>query len=198
MITALDKHTALVLINLQAGILSIPLAHDAVAVVANAARLAEAFRRAGLPVVLVTVSPLDAGAGRAEQNEAPQDAASQEYVRKTLADNGFFTLDPALNQQSDDLLLIKTAWNAFYGTDLEALLAQRRITGLVLGGVATSIGVEGTARAASERGYNLSFAEDALSDFTLAAHAHSLATIFPRIGEIGATATLVAQLADRS
>lgn len=200
MLTALDKHTALGLIDLQAGIIGHPLAHDVAGIVRNAARLAEASRREKLPVVLVTVSPIGAPwtLVRAQENAAPQDAASQQHVHQLLTDNGFFTLDPALDAPPDDILLTKTSWSAFHGTDLDERLRQHHVTGIVLGGVATSMGVEGPARAASERGYNITFAEDAMTDMAPDAHAHSLKNIFPRIGEIAATEAIIAQLASRS
>ena len=47
---------------------------------------------------------------------------------------------------------------------MHAELQKRNITQIVLGGIATSIGVEGTARQANEFGYNIAFASDAMSD----------------------------------
>ena len=61
------------------------------------------------------------------------------------------------------------------------------MTQIVLGGVATSLGVESTARAAHEHGYNLAFAVDAMTDINADAHAHSLSWVFPLIGELGTT-----------
>lgn len=150
--------------------------------------------------MLITVSPIGAPwtLVRAQGNTAPQEAASQQHVQQLLTDSGFFTLDPDLNPQPSDVRLSKTGWNAFYGTNPDELLRHRHVTGLVLGGVATSLGVEGPARAASERGYNLTFAEDALTDTTPEAHAHSLQRIFPRIGEIAATAAIITELGSRT
>jgi nicotinamidase-related amidase len=53
--------------------------------------------------------------------------------------------------------------------------------------VATAIGVDSTARAAHERGYNLTFARDAMTDLDAATHEHCLLRIFPRLGEIDGT-----------
>jgi nicotinamidase-related amidase len=64
----------------------------------------------------------------------------------------------------------------------------------VLAGVATSIGVEGTARAASEHRYNVTFARDAMTDIFADAHERSLQYIFPRIGEIGETDEIIAKM----
>ena len=64
----------------------------------------------------------------------------------------------------------------------------------MLCGIATSIGVESTARDAWERNYNLTFASDAMTDRDSSAHERALEVIFPRIGEIGTTADVLAML----
>ena len=63
-------------------------------------------------------------------------------------------------------------------------LKKREVTQLVFAGISTSIAVEGTARAASEFGYNLIFAIDAMTDKVKEAHDNSIHNIFPRIGEL--------------
>ncbi len=64
-LTILDPNTALIVIDLQKGIVSRPTAHPAAVVVSRARTLAEAFRRHGLPVVLVNVA--GGAPGRSEQ-----------------------------------------------------------------------------------------------------------------------------------
>jgi nicotinamidase-related amidase len=78
-------------------------------------------------------------------------------------------------------------WGAFHGTDLDVQLRRRGVTQIVLAGVATSIGVESTARAAYEHGYNVTLATDAMTDLSADAHQNSLTRIFPRLGETGIT-----------
>ncbi len=75
-------------------------------------------------------------------------------------------------------------WGAFYGTSLDLELRRRGITQIVLCGVATSIGVETTARNAYERGYNVSLAIDAMTDINgeatrIALHASSRVSARP-------------------
>jgi nicotinamidase-related amidase len=67
----------------------------------------------------------------------------------------------------------------------------------VLGGIATSIGVETTARQAYELGLNVTLAIDAMTDTSAEAHDNSLKRIFPRLGETGTTADILAQLGAR-
>jgi isochorismate hydrolase len=50
-----------------------------------------------------------------------------------------------------------------------------------------SIGVESTARAANERGYELTIVTDAITDTDEDAHLDSLRAIFPRIAELATT-----------
>ncbi len=84
--------------------------------------------------------------------------------------------------------------NAFYGTDLDLELRRRKVTGIVLAGISTSIGVESTARAANERGYELTIVTDAVTDPDEGAHLNSLRAIFPRIAELATTAQVLTAL----
>ncbi|ANB75408.1 hydrolase [Paraburkholderia phytofirmans OLGA172] len=173
-LTTLDAKTALVVIDLQRGIVALPTVHATGEIVKRSADLADAFRRHGLPVVLVNVT---AGApGRAEQSRPTGDFPA-----------GFADLVPELNRQPSDHLVTKRTWGAFTNTDLEAYLRQQGVTQIVLVGVSTSIGVESTARFAHELGFNVTFAVDAMTDMNLDAHTNSVARIFPRLGETGTT-----------
>ena len=78
--------------------------------------------------------------------------------------------------------MTKRQWGAFYATPLKLYLRRREIKTIVLGGIATNLGVESTARSAPEHGYALVLVEDAMT--TLSAEAHQFATtvIFPLLG----------------
>lgn len=196
MITALDKNTALVLIDLQKGTLSASLAHPAKAVLANAVKLIDAFRNKNLPVVIVHVNPVGAPwtKTRKQVSMIPSDPEEQRAAEAKMQEEGFFTIVPEIMLQPGDLLVTKKTWNAFYETGLHDELQKRNITGIVLGGVSTSVGVEGTARAASELGYNITLAADATTDRLASAYEHSVNTIFPRISEIDTTDAIIKML----
>ena len=180
-VTTLDPKTALVIIDLQQGIAAYAPKAALEPVVRNSRVLADAFRSAGLPVVLVNV---DAGApGRTEQ--PPRSGAFPP---------GFADLMPELGQQPSDIVVTKKTWGAFASTDLEKQLRTLGVTQIVLTGVATSAGVESTARQAFEAGFNVTLATDAMTDMNPAAHDASIANIFPRIGETGTSAEIVALL----
>jgi nicotinamidase-related amidase len=96
-------------------------------------------------------------------------------------------LVPQLEASSTDHLVTKFQWGAFQGTSLDHYLRRREVTQIVLTGVATSIGVESTARNAYELGYNVCLVIDAMADRDAEAHGHSVQKIFPRLGETGTT-----------
>jgi nicotinamidase-related amidase len=174
--TTLDATTALVVIDLQAGIAGHPLAAP---VVAHAVELADAFRAAGLPVVLVNV---DGGApGRTER---PRPGGERP--------DGWDQVLPVLG---DGIRITKRTWGAFHGTRLHETLQQAGVTQVVVVGIATSKGVESTARAAHEHGYNVTVVTDAVGDTDPEAHARAVSAIFPALGETGTTAEILALLA---
>jgi nicotinamidase-related amidase len=183
-LTTLDARTALIVIDLQHGLLAYPTLEPLAAVARRAGALAQAFRRHDLPVVLVNV---DAGApGRTEQPP-----------RVRTPPPGWSDLLPELGRQPDDLVLTKRTWGAFASTDLERRLRERGVTQVVIAGVTTSIGVESTARQAFEAGFNVTLATDAMTDTDADAQADSLERIFPRLGERG-TAQAIAELLERT
>jgi nicotinamidase-related amidase len=100
-----------------------------------------------------------------------------------------------LDAQPDDLRVTKQTWGAFHGTDLDAQLQAHGVTQVVVTGVATSAGVESTARAAHEHGYNVVLATDAMTDLSAEAHDNSVERIFPRLGETATTAEILDRLA---
>ncbi|MGZ3602062.1 MAG: isochorismatase family protein [Ktedonobacterales bacterium] len=186
-VDVLAPRTALVLIDLQRGITALPTIAPSDAVVARAARLAAAFRDRGLPVVLVrTAFAADGADMLAPRSDAPPPAI--------LPGPDFSVLRPELAQAASDIVITKHQWDAFFGTDLDLELRRRRVTGLVLAGISTSIGVESTARQAYSLGYQLAFATDAMTDLVQSAHDNSLRTIFPRIGQLDTTDAILAAL----
>ena len=92
-----------------------------------------------------------------------------------------------MDQQPADHIVTKQRWGAFHGTDLNDFLRQHGVTQVVLTGVATSIGVESTARSAYDLGYHVTLVVDAMTDRDAAAHQHSVEKIFPRLGETATT-----------
>jgi nicotinamidase-related amidase len=184
-VTTLDSKTALIVIDLQKGIVSFPTVHPIGEVVQRSRLLADAFRQRGLPVVLVNVT--GGAPGRTERSH------SLEGLPADWAD-----LVPELNTQPNDVLITKKTWGTFTNTGLEARLKALGVTQLVISGVSTSIGVESTARHAYELGFNVTLAVDAMTDMRREAHDDSIAHIFPRLGETGTTREIIDQLGKRN
>jgi len=187
--TTLDPNTALVLIDLQNGVLAAPgTPHPTSDVLARAVELADAFRAQNLPVVLVRVTFAPDGADRAPgRNDADRQAFTPPAGWDVIVDD--------LAGHPEDITVTKRNWGAFYGTDLDLHLRRRGVTQIVLAGVATSIGVESTARAAHEHGYHLTLVTDAMTDMDADAHRNSIERIFPRLGETGTTTEIIELLA---
>lgn len=180
-ITTLDPTTALIVIDLQKGVIALPTLTGADAVISRSARLITAFRARALPVVLVNV----AGSAPGRTDQAPRrDAPPADWAE----------LVPELAQTDSDILITKRTWGTFSGTKLHDRLQALGVTQVVLCGIATSIGVESTARQAHELGYHVSLATDAMADLNPDAHQNSLQRIFPRLGESGTVDEIIAKL----
>jgi nicotinamidase-related amidase len=184
-ISTLDAKAALVVIDLQQGIVRMPVAHPIDSVIHNAVALTEAFRARRLPVVLVNV------------DGAPPGRAERSFSLANMPD-GWAELIPELNRQPSDHLVTKKTRGAFTNTDLEKYLTANGVTQVVIVGVSTSAGVESTARQAHELGFNVVLVTDAMTDSDADAHHNSVTRIFPKMSETGTTRQLLDLLDTRS
>ena len=176
---ALDPHSALIVVDLQAGTLGNAVVNPAEQVVANATALVDVFRAAGLPVVLASVTGTPAGR-----------TAHGVGARAFPAEFSALAIEP----QPGDLVVQRATWDAFAGTDLDAGLGALGVTQVVIVGVATSFGVESTARAAYDLGYSVLVVTDAVTDLRAEAHENSVTRVFPVLAETTATADVLAEL----
>ncbi len=148
--------TALVLIDLQEGILKMDYApHTAENVVQNANKLIDVFRKNNGFIAFVRVNFYDG--------------------KDVLQPNAMISLPPKegdelqsfpsfiRQERDDDFVIDKRHFSAFVGTDLDLQLRRRGIDTIVLGGVATHIGVDTTARDAYQLNYNQFFVTDMMS-----------------------------------
>lgn len=174
-ITQLDADAALILIDLQKGIVTMTTVHSANDIIGRAARLARAFRERGLPVVLVNVTA--AAPGRTDAGPRRLSSFPPDWT----------DLVPELDQQLEDHVVSKQRPGAFIGTSLDEYLRKHGVTQVVIAGISTSNGVESTARSAYDYGYNVALVVDAMTDRDVDAHRHSVEKIFPKIGETDTT-----------
>lgn len=181
----IDKaSSALVLIDLQHSTVARALApYSSQAVVGNCVLLAQEMRNRGGMVIFVRVLvnemlalPADAPLRPADAPAAAPDAAQ---------------LVPEAGVEATDIVITKRQWGAFYGTELDQLLRRRHIKTLILGGIATNYGVESTARAAFDRGYQLVLVEDAMSSMSAEAHEFACRNVFRAMGRVRSTAHVI-------
>jgi nicotinamidase-related amidase len=185
------KQTAIVVIDLQNGIVKNPGAPNPTAsVIANTVRLLTAARKSGAQPILVHVGGSANGADRLHPT------ADQSMRAGTALPPDWSELIAELDCQPDDVVVLKRQWGAFYGTDLELQLRRRGLTTIVLCGIATEFGVESTARDAYERGFELIFAEDAMTGLNAESHINAVKRIFPRMGRVRSTTEIITALED--
>jgi nicotinamidase-related amidase len=183
------RHTAVVVIDLQKGIVMMPgTPHPTPTVVTNCARLLATAREVGAQPVLVHVGGSPDGADRLRQT------ADQPMRAATAPSPDWSDFLPELDCQPGDIVIFKRQWGAFYGTDLDLQLRRRGLATIVLCGIATEFGVESTARDAYERGYEQVFAGDAMTGLNAESHANAVERIFPRMGRVRRTEEIIAAL----
>ncbi len=143
--------TALVIVDLQHGFDDVPHwsptgRRDNPAAEANVARLLEAWRAAGRPVVFV-------------RHDSVEDGSP---LRPGTPGNA---LRPELTG-APDLLVTKSVNSSFHGEpDLAAWLRERDLTGIALCGISTNHCVETTARVGGNLGFDVRFVLDACFTF---------------------------------
>jgi nicotinamidase-related amidase len=173
------KTTALILIDLQKGVMAMPLApHSAATVYERSMRLADRFRAAGALVVRVRVS---FSGNLADAPRLPVDRPTK-----------YGALPPGWDEfpeppHPSDVVITKRHWGAFHGSELDLQLRRRQIRAIVLGGIVTNMGVESTARSAAEHGYELVVAEDLCSALDADMHAFSFTHILPHLARVSSS-----------
>jgi nicotinamidase-related amidase len=178
MISLDPKTTALVVIDLQIGIVATPMAPRSGAAVVDCAKiLAAKFRAAGAAVIWVRVEFAKDFA------DAPRQQVDEPMRARGALSADWSELVDGLAAPGD-LMIVKRQWGAFYGTELDLQLRRRGIKTIVLGGVATNFGVESTARQAWEKGYELVIAEDACASRSAEMHDFAVNTVFPRLSRV--------------
>jgi nicotinamidase-related amidase len=180
--------TAIVVIDLQKGIASIPTEpYSPDIVIGNTVKMLKVFRKNNMPVFLINVTPSK------DMKDALRPIAETSFSMSNY-DASWSELVPDLEIQPTDFRITKHQWGAFYGTDLDLQLRRRKIETIVLCGIATNFGVESTARFAYEFGFNQIFVEDAMAARSKDEHNFPIKYIFPRLGLIRSTDQVIKAL----
>jgi nicotinamidase-related amidase len=185
------KKTALVIIDLQQGVAGMNTApYTATGVIANTVRIGQRLKSAGGLIVAVRVAFSADGADRLSQSTDQSMQVPPGGFPANWSD-----LVPDVAGLGADVAITKRQWGAFHGTELDLQLRRRAIDTIILTGIATNFGVEGTGREAWQHGYAVVFAEDAMSAPTAEHHKFAVERIFPRLGRTRSTAEIVAAIA---
>ena len=171
---------------------------DRVGTLATAARLLDAARAAGVPVVYTRV------AWRPDYSDLHANSPLLNIViqQNCLVDGtaGAAIVDE-LTPRDTDRVVTHQRVGGFHDSDLDEILRGLGVDTVAFLGVATNASVEGTARVASDLGYHVLVVSDACSAATPEAHAASLESL-GLLAEITTTddviAALTAQPADVS
>jgi len=159
------------------------------------ARLAEAFREAGRPVVYL-----------AHVVKPDYSDAQFPYWRLGLPRGGnrtFITEGSWGAQIADELkprdgehVVIKKGFGGFANTPLDTILRSLGVTTCVVAGVITSVCVSSTVRGAVEHNYRMILVGDAAADRNRDAHEAELKTMARTFADVKTTSEVVAMLAE--
>lgn len=163
----------------------------------NIVRLVAAARKVEMPLVFTKLSSHD----KQGRDFAPQIQWLNKAAVKAVGKPVFPHLDdpasaivPALSPRDGDIVITKTTSGVFTGTELERLLKNMGQRQLVVCGVVTNMCVEGSARAGSELGFDVTVVDDACAAWSESVHVASLRSFEMIFGAVTKTDALIDQL----
>lgn len=155
-----------------------PTGADLTAVVEATGRLLDAARDKRLPVVFTTIAYAPDGRdGGAWLEKVPGLAVLAEGSE-------LVELDPRLRRSPEETLIVKKGASAFFGTNLAALLAARRVDTVVLCGATTSGCVRASAVDSVQSGFPTLVPRECVGDRARAPHEANLFDIDAKYGEV--------------
>jgi nicotinamidase-related amidase len=194
-------HTALLLFDLLEGHVNRDEASLSLfsPVVANAAMLLAAARRAGAMVVYANA---DHRADRSTSAHTLRDTDNRlRPLQPGDRDSPLLTggtpetrVVAELSPRPEDVVVPKHRWSAFHGTYLDLALRTRRVNTIILAGGSTDVGIASTAFAARDVDYNLIVASDACASPERDNHDQLMRRVFPRMARVRTTAEIVSML----
>jgi nicotinamidase-related amidase len=192
---ALDPaHTAVLSMDMQAGIVSIYAGEQQDAFTARAAGVLGRCRDRDMTVIHVQV-----GFRPGMPEISPRNAlfaairTSERHQQLFKGDAG--RIHPAVAPVDEDIVIVKHRISAFTGTDLDMILRAKEIDTLVLFGIATSGVVLSTLLDAVDADYRAIVIKDCCADQDADVHSILLEKVFPRRGTVMTSAELLESLA---
>jgi nicotinamidase-related amidase len=107
---------------------------------------------------------------------------------------GAQVVDEITPAEGDVVLPRFTSIDPSYGTELWAVIESLGLSTLLLAGISTTLAVEGTARAAANRGYNVTVIEDCCASVPDEWHRFSVTNVLPLISEVCSSSDVVTAL----
>lgn len=158
-------------------------------VISNINKLTDTYRKLGAKIIF---SPIVFERGYPEVGSEPYGVMSQVIDRHAMIKgtsgaeiSDLFDLKPT------DVELPRSAIIAFEGTKLSEILEQNDIKKLIICGMLTDICVEGTARTAYDRGYEVITVSDATATLSLEKHEYTFKNCLPMFSKVEDTASLL-------
>jgi nicotinamidase-related amidase len=180
-LSMLDASATLLVVDVQSGTLPNARSVGADELVSHIVELVSGFHDSGRRVVFLVATGTPGA--RTAQSEGGRSFPDQ-----------FTVIDDRLPLVSEDIILRRAAWSAFAATDLEQRLRDRETREIVVTGLATTFGIESTARSAADLGFHVVIASDAVSDPDPARHRSAIENTFPLLGRIATTSEILAAL----
>jgi len=187
------EHTAVLSMDLQAGIVSRYLGDQSAPFLERVARTLGAVRACGMRIIHVRVG-FRPGLPEISARNPLFAAVKQSPQHQQLFSGPTGEIHNAVAPREGDLVVTKHRVSAFAGTDLDLILRANDIATLVLLGIATSGVVLSTALHASDADYGLFVIGDCCADLDPAVHACLLEKVLPRKGSVLSSAEFVEAL----
>jgi nicotinamidase-related amidase len=166
-------------------------------VIETTARLVNGARALGAPIFYITVVRREDYADVVDQLTelvADKKAVPAKQQISLIAGSHGAQLADGLTVEPSDYVLVKKRRNAFHATELDFHLRCLSISNIVIGGVATDLGVENTVRDAWDRDYNVVVVDDISVAVPPAAHDYAINSVFPRMARIMNTDRVLEEL----
>ena len=163
------QHTALIIWDVQKMLVDNVYNKDEFLSKIN--ELLAAARSKNMRVFFTKITPLP------PDFESPARKYSSSKMKFNMSQLPKEAFDLAIKPEDREIVLNKNTASIFIGTNFELMMRNARLETIIIAGIATEIGVESTARDASNRGFYVVVDSDASSSGDRAAHERSLANM---------------------
>lgn len=178
----MDIKTALLVMDVQTGILGRLEEKNAKALIANLQMAIATARKAGIPIIYVVVG-FRKGMPEISTSNLRFGALKKDPSGATGMEEPI-TIVPDIAPQPGDVVVTKRRVSAFTGSDLEVILRAYKVQHLVLTGIITSGVVLSTVREAADKDFQLTILSDGCADGDPEVHTVLLTKVFPRQAEV--------------